>query len=318
MNLIAKLIFVGLLGLSGSVFALDLQGVGNRLTANAGTNTPFAPILQTNNPFVIQSLPTVVACQNALRPTGLIAVGNVMDNQDNLAVFAGTADIVFSLHWRTNQQEWQGITPTSTIDCQTNQPLSIKATFYRQNLPNNQTTLTRALSQSFALNDGNTSFPIRLNATLNFATPPKTYSCTLVSAPQQTIHLPNVLISTLEQKGRMIGNHTANFTLNCNDTNATVLAMVYDNLDNSNFGVDKTVLSVKEGGATGVGVELYKDGQALPLGQKSLGFVPNDPTHWQIQGDEQKTLTLGAGYVKTGKVSAGKVAAQAGLVFFYP
>lgn len=322
MNHLVKFVRVGLTGLGvmgmTSALAFELSGTGNGLTANGGQDTAFVPIVQAGGAFAVQGLPKTLTCQNPLRPTGIVTVGAVASERENLAVFAGSADIVFTLHWQVGNQGWQDVVPASTIPCQTGQTLNLKATFYRQQSLQGGQGLTRTVNQQFVLQDGDEKIPVRLNATLNFATPPKTYSCKLISAPQQTIRLGDVLVQTLEQQGRVVGGNVVNFTLDCNDTNASVVAMVYDNLDSANFGVDKTVLSIKSGGASGVGVELYKDGQALPLGQKSLGFVPNDPTHWRVQGGEQKTLTLGAGYVKTGTVGAGKVEAQAGLVFFYP
>lgn len=304
-----------------SAFAFDVHGVGHGLMADGGVSREFISITQANHPFTIESSPQVIDCQGLLRPTGLMTVGQVIEDGRSLAVFAGVADIVFTLQWQTGTHDWQSVTPAGGIDCVAGEPVRFKANFYRQHHTDHTiapTSWTRTINRSFVLKDGQSEFPIRLNATLNFASPPKTYSCKLISSPQQTIHLGQVLASTLEREGRVMGADVANFTLNCNDTKTTVLAMVYDNLDASNFGADKTILSIKSGGATGVGVQLYKDGQALPLGQKSITYEPNNPTYWQIQGSEQRQLTLGAGYVKTGKVGAGKVEAQAGLVFFYP
>lgn len=317
-HIIPKIAFVSLMSFSIPAFAFDLHGTGNHLTADGGISTQFIPIVQTGSPFVVQSPPKIIGCQNNLRLTGLMTVGSLVDKQDNLAVFAGNSDIVFTLHWKADEQNWHGITPVSVIPCQVGQPLTFKATFYRQNSFDTSTTLTRMVNQAFALKDSNTDFPIHLNATLNFAKPQKTYSCKIRSAPQQTIHLGSVPVQALERQGRIVNGSLANFTLDCNDAKTTVLAIVYDNLDSSNFGADKTILSIKAGGAKGVGVELYKDGQALALGQKPINYEPHNNTYWQIQGGEQRQLTLGAGYVKTGKVGAGKVEAQAGLVLFYP
>lgn len=320
MKRMVKFAVLGVWGVSLSATAFELSGSGHGLMADGGVSREFVPIMQANQPFAIESLPHAINCQGLLRPTGLMTVGQVVENGQSLAVFAGVSEVAFSLQWQTGTQDWQGVT-SAGIDCVAGEPVRLKARFYRQHHTDHAsapTSSTRTLSRSFVFRDSQNEFPVHLNATLNFATPPKTYSCKLISSPQQTIHLGQVLAPTLERDGRVMGVNVANFTLDCNDANATVLAMVYDNLDGSNFGVDKTILSIKSGGATGVGVELYKDGKALPLGQKSPTYEPNNPTYWQIQGGEQRQLTLGAGYVKTGKVGAGAVEAQAGLVFFYP
>lgn len=318
MKNLSKLSLISLMGLTMSAWAFELHGVGNELVADGGTSRQFIPIMQAGSPLSIQSSPTAVDCQSPLRPTGLVNVGTVSDGQENLAVFAGSSDIVFTLHHQANGRDWQGVTGAGAIDCVAGEPISFKATFYRQTSSETPAGLTRTLSRSFSFKDSQSTFPIRLNATLNFATPPKTYSCKLISAPQQTIRLDSISTQMLDRQTTIKNGNQATFTLNCDDAKTTVLAMVYDNLDASNFGADKTTLTLKSGGATGVGVRLYKDGQALPLGQKSIAYEPNNPTYWQIQGGEQRQLTLGAGYVKTGEIGAGKVEAQAGFVFFYP
>ncbi|WP_066804314.1 fimbrial protein [Moraxella oblonga] len=320
MKRMVKFALLSIWGISFSAVAFELSGSGHGLMADGGISREFVPIMQANHPFTIESLPQTINCQGTLHPTGLAMVGQVVEEGRDLAVFAGMSEVMFSLQWQTGTRGWQGVT-SAGIDCVAGEPVRLKVRFYRQHhtSPTSApTSSTHILNRSFAFRDNQNEFPIHLNATLNFATPPKTYSCKLISAPQQTIRLGQVLASTLEREGRVMGANVANFTLDCNDAKATVLAMVYDNLDNGNFGADKTILSIKSGGATGVGIQLYKDGQALPLGQKSHTYDPHNSTYWQIQGGEQRQLTLGAGYVKTGEVGVGVVEAQAGLVFFYP
>lgn len=306
---------------SMSAIAFDLNGVGNDLVADGGIHTTTIPITQSGKVFAVESTPKTIQCQNNLTLDGLAIIGNIADQYGNSTTFLGSGDIVFTLHYQLDGQTWQALN-TQTIPCQNGQTVALKASFYRQHhSTTNNSARTHSINKSFALTDKQgTSYPVKLSTTLTFAKPPTTYSCT-VNTTEQHIKLNPILISELDRRHRILSSNSANFTLNCNSANATVLAMVYDNLDPSNFGADKTVLSTQHGNgsAKGVGIELYKDGKTLPLGQKTattpLFF---DETYWHIKGSEQRTLTLNAGYVKTGDISSGTVKAQAGLVIFYP
>lgn len=314
----------------GSVYAfgaqgnLALQGIGNALTSDGGASTSFIPIMHAGTPFDIESTVTTLDCQSPLSVHGLATVGNVMDKQGVMsAVFAGSHDIVFTLHHRLGGQDWQAV--NHTIACPAGQTLTLKATFYRQNHPNVSTGyahhLTQTLAKAFTLKDAHgNAHAVQLHATLNFAKPPTTYSCQVLS-PTQSIRLNPVSVHELERTHRIQNGNQATISLNCNHAQATVMAMAYDNLDLSNFGAGRTVLSVRHDNdsAKGVGIELYKDGKAVALGQKTTATpLVYDDSYWKIEGGDQRTLTLQAGYVKTGELSSGKVEAQAGLVFFYP
>lgn len=302
-----------------SSYAFEIHGTGTNLVADGGIDSPFIAITQNGTPFVAQSATHAPACQGEFMLDGLAVVGSVADGQDTLAVFASSADIVFTLHAKYAGKDWQAISTPKTLPCHDKEPLSFKATFYRQSQVTPLPSLTRTIHKSFSLKDqAGTRHPISLNTTLNFAKPVQTYSCKVVYA-QQNITLDKISVQELNEQKRIQNGNSADFILDCNSAKATVMAMVYDNFDPSNFGADKTILSVKSGGAKGVGIQLYKDGEVLKLGQKTAYYRPTDDgTQWKIDGGDNRTLQLKAGYIKTGEISSGTVQAQAGLVFFYP
>lgn len=307
---IFKATLLGLLLINSTAVAFDLTGSGNDLTADGGVDSRFVTIKQGGQAFTITSLPQ--NCTGDLHFGNLTQVGTVAENGQLASVF-GNGEIGFSLTAVIDGQQ-HALTTNQTIPCQHGQSAILTAKFYRQtNFAT--TTLQNVIRQTFTVNGNNHT----LNANVTFAKQPSNYSCQLISANQQTIHLAPILASDLEQKNRIQNSNSVTFSLNCNSAQATVMAMAYDNLNQNNVGT--TILSTKTGAeyATGVGVELYKDGKVLPLGQKTttapLFF---DDTYWQINGGDNRTLTLQAGYVKTGTISSGKVQAQAGLVFVYP
>lgn len=295
-----------------SSFGFELHGTGNTLRADGGIDTPFIPIMQENTVFAIQSLPQTLSCQGDLSLSGLASIGSTPSEQDNLALFLGNGGVAFGLFWRAGG-DWQALAPASKIPCRTGQAIELRAKFFRQsNVPSTQTAHIR---QTFALHDGNTDTLVTLTAQLNFAKPPSTYSCQLTTG-EQTIKLAPVSVQALERQHRIQHSGTANITLNCNDARTTVWVMAYDHLTAASH---PTALSIKPNGATGVGVELYHQNQPILLGQKPVG-TPSffETPYWRLEGETHRTLTLNAGYLKTGKVGAGAVHAQAGLVFFYP
>lgn len=304
--------------MSVSSYAFEIHGTGTNLMADGGTDTPFIAITQDGTPFVAQSTTKDIACQGELMLDGLAVVGSLADGQDTLAVFASSADIAFTLHAKYAGKDWQAIS-SQKLPCHDKEPLSFKATFYRQSQVTPLPSLTRVIHKSFSLKDqAGTRHPISLNTTLNFAKPVQTYSCKVVHA-QQNITLDKISVQELNEQKRIQNGNSADFVLDCNSAKATVMAMVYDNFDPNNFGADKTILSVKSDSAKGVGIQLYKDGEVLKLGQKTAHYRPTDDgTQWKIDGGDSRTLQLKAGYIKTGEISSGTIKAQAGLVFFYP
>lgn len=308
-----KFLTMMLLGLGlmqHTAFAFDVVGGGSDLTADGGVDSRFVAVKQGGQPLTLSSTPQT--CTGSVTFGQLPQLGTVGENGQLVNVF-GHGELGFSLTANIDGQQ-HAISPNQAITCQNGQSVVLTAKFYRQT-PLTTTNLHHAIRQSFTVNGKHHT----LNANLSFAKQPSNYSCRLTSANEQTITLFPILARDLDEKNRIQNGSLATFSLNCNSTQTTVMAMVYDNLTHSTTGT--TILSTKTGTeyATGVGVELYKDGKALPLGQKTITApLFFDENYWQIHGGGNRTLTLNAGYVKTGEITSGKVQAQAGLVFFYP
>lgn len=318
MKFVCRLTFLGLaLFASLSSHAFNLQGVGQQLTIDGGESSQFIAIKQNGVPFGVESeIKNIDDCQDDFI-VQLPTLGTLIGTNDNLAMFVGQNNVMFTLHGQVDGQEWQAVTSSKRIRCRAGQSLKLKATFYYQHASSGATTPS-VVYRSFLLKgtQGNEE-PVTMNVALNFERPPVVHSCR-VSSAQQTITLEKVSVQQLTQEGKIRSGNHASFVLNCTQTNAVVWALIYDHLDARNFGIDKNILT-NHGTAQGVGVQLFQDeqSQAIKLGAKPAHhyFLANDGAYVPITNHR---LNLSAGYIKTGEISSGTVKAQAGVVFFYP
>ncbi|MDO5686317.1 MAG: fimbrial protein [Neisseria sp.] len=164
---------------------------------------------------------------------------------------------------------------------------------------------------------GTLEIPVQLQVRIDLR--PKT--CSLSSASNQTIDLGMVKVSEFPTVNSVMQKNTnsATFDLNCPaDYPITVKAVVSDSNNPANTSGDILTLGGSST-ASGVGVQLLKDGVPVPLGTDSPAPLPaGDARQWLIgSGTGQRSVTFTARYIRTGTITPGTVQAQAGITFSY-
>lgn len=315
--------------------SIQLNTVAQGLHADGGQDLTFIPIKTKNQqPLTIESSGNILCKQGKISfaTSGLAQIGTLTDiDGQPIAVFDDGQGIGFTLHFGKEGETLIPINKNTVYQCQNDTTnYKVKATFYRKNQHltafMNPVIINRTIDLLIENPEKKEVGKILLNAKLNFAKKPENYTCTIVNGANQTLQLGSISIRELN-KPTPRGN--VKFQLQC-DGKTNVIAMVYDKLDANNFGIDKTILSIKKGNgfAQGVGVQLLRNGShsPIPLGNRDMGLnspnIIHDATQWTLTENsndgKSHTLTLQGQLIKTeDHVSTGKVEAKAGIIFFY-
>jgi len=143
--------------------------------------------------------------------------------------------------------------------------------------------------------------------------------CSLTSATQSDITLPQLLASRLASIGDVSdASGTTSLRVNCKQATSVYMTLT-DVAMPTNTG---NVLSLApESQATGVGIQLFKQGSSTPLGFGPDSSMKGNTNQWlagTLTGSGNLTIPLVAKYVKTApKITPGQVKARASFTLSY-
>ncbi|WP_124864048.1 fimbrial protein [Burkholderia anthina] len=153
--------------------------------------------------------------------------------------------------------------------------------------------------------------PLRINITAT--------SCSLTSATQSSVALPELFAPRLASVGDVsTESGTTSLMVNCKQSTGVYVTLT-DVVTPTNTG---NVLSLApEATATGIGIQLFKEGSSTPLGFGPDSSLKGNTNQWlagRVTGSGTLTIPIVAKYVKTApKITPGHVNARASFTLSY-
>ena len=178
------------------------------------------------------------------------------------------------------------------------------------------TPFTKIGDVYLALASGEAASKIYLNPlTINITAT----SCSLTSATQSSVALPELFAPRLASVGDVsTESGTTSLIVNCKQSTGVYVTLT-DVVTPTNTG---NILSLApEATATGIGIQLFKEGSSTPLGFGPDSSLKGNTNQWlagRVTGSGTLTIPIVAKYVKTApKITPGQVNARASFTLSY-
>jgi len=141
--------------------------------------------------------------------------------------------------------------------------------------------------------------------------------CAITTSADMTVRLPNISASSLASVGAKAGGQPFQMRIHC-PYGTRLSAMMTD--ASLPFSTGDVLSLAKDATASGVGVQLFRDGMSTPISFGPDSSAPGNTNQWKIGEstvDATYTIPFVATYLRTGQVSPGSVQAKATITFSY-